>query len=297
MQNKQAEVNIKNVVGDMKSSLIKSMQKMFDELRSKTDKVDKLSKSMDSAVKSLEVVKTDSKAALSRMEDIATSITNLVDTNKETIHLVAGTGCKDQSTAPTDPDILNIKKLVDELRLKSEKQQSEINNLNEQIRNFQQKIPSNSSYNRIDKAPILVNQQSTTPTNNNRKQGTICSGPSRTSIRVANPNIGERLAKLSWIYISNIDVNTTPENIIEALDPTHKNLYKCEKLPSKYRNPQSASFKLGVPETLEGHYMSSDFWPDGAYIAKYYPPQFTSNINRHGRPNFRRTQPNRSRRT
>lgn len=104
---------------------------------------------------------------------------------------------------------------------------------------------------------------------NTNKKGTICCGPNKPSLKIANPNIGERLAKLSWIFLANLEVNTSPADITEILDPQYNHLYKCEKLKSKYRNPRSAAFKLGVPELMEPKCLAPDFWPDGCYVDHY----------------------------
>lgn len=102
----------------------------------------------------------------------------------------------------------------------------------------------------------------------NGRKGRICSGPQRESLKIANPNI-IKYQKLKFIYISNLDVNTTPENITDLLDPKSKDLYVCEKLRSRFKNPRSAAFKLGVPEELEVQYLSPDFWPSGCYVATF----------------------------
>lgn len=60
---------------------------------------------------------------------------------------------------------------------------------------------------------------------------------------VANLNIGQRLAKQSWIYLSNLDINSTPSDIIDVLDGQYKNLYR-------FGNPTRSTFKLGDRGTL-----------------------------------------------
>lgn len=101
--------------------------------------------------------------------------------------------------------------------------------------------------------------------------GKICTGPEYPGLKVANKNIGERIAKLSWIYLSNLDVNTTPQDVVSVLDRKYAHIYQCQKLPSKFKNPMSAAFRLGVPEELKNKYLSSDSWPDGCYVDEYGP--------------------------
>lgn len=102
-----------------------------------------------------------------------------------------------------------------------------------------------------------------------KSDGRICSGPERPMLKVANKNIGERIVKLSWIYLSNLDVQTKPDDILAVLDPKLAHIYQCHKLPSRFQNPNSAAFKLGIPEDLEEKYLSTDFWPDGCVVDRY----------------------------
>ncbi|CAG9773891.1 unnamed protein product [Ceutorhynchus assimilis] len=99
--------------------------------------------------------------------------------------------------------------------------------------------------------------------------GRICSGPERPSLKVANKNIGERMVKLSWVYLSNLDIETKPDDILAVLDPKFTHIYQCHKLPSRFENPNSAAFKLGIPEELEEKYLSTNFWPDGCVVGRY----------------------------
>ena len=290
---KTSEASTKSILADIKNSMVKVLQKGFEELNAKTNKIDKLSKSMEFTNKSVSTVKNDSVAIMSKMEDITTAFNDLTSTNKEVIHLYAGS--KGQTRSTEQKEILAIQKDLQELKDKCKRQEQEIHKLKDKINSLTSKDLTSSEnqsclLSDLTQAPKVqtANNQIPKKIDQRENKGKICSGPGKANIKVANPNIGERLAKLSWIYISNIHVATTSEHIIEALDPTHKHLYKCEKLQSKYKNPKSVSFKLGVPENLEAEYMSPDFWPDGAYIAKYHIPGY----NQHGRNNSEQNRPN-----
>ncbi|CAG9773583.1 unnamed protein product [Ceutorhynchus assimilis] len=84
------------------------------------------------------------------------------------------------------------------------------------------------------------------------------------------------MVKLTWVYLSNLDFETKPDDILAVLDPKFAHIYQCHKLPSRFENPNSAAFKLGIPEELEEKYLSTNFCVVGRY----------KNVGRdnHGRP-------------
>lgn len=187
-----------------------------------------------------------------------------------------------QRNLPSDDRMMDFYNSINECKTLIEQMQNDIITLKES--NIQL-IHMLTTLAPVSNTNMGVSKETTTTTATNGKstmksnaRGMICRGTT-TSLKVANANIGERLAKLSWIYLSNLDVNTTPDNIIEALDQNFKHLYKCEKLPSKFKNPRSAAFKLGVPEQFENKYLSVDFWPDGCFVGKYNPPRKAVNRN------------------
>lgn len=134
---------------------------------------------------------------------------------------------------------------------------------------------TNSNYNKYNRmtSPKYNQVNSQQQSNKNLstrsgKQGMICVGPPRRNLQVANPSIGSG-EKLSFIYLSNLNINTSPESILEVLDPKYRHLYVCTKLRSKFERPRSAAFKLGIPETMKNLYLSKDFWPTGCYVAEF----------------------------
>lgn len=129
-----------------------------------------------------------------------------------------------------------------------------------------------------------------------KASGIICSGPSRPNIRVANPNIGEKVPELAWIYLSNLSTETETGDLLDILDSEYRHLCRCIKLRSKFRRPRSASFKLGVPKDLEERHLSASFWPKGFYVDKYISSNLNQNrhqpLNSHNAANSHRSQKN-----
>lgn len=74
--------------------------------------------------------------------------------------------------------------------------------------------------------------------------------------------------RLSWIYLSNLEKDITPEDITACLDDTYADKYVCQKLTRNYPT-KVASFKLGVPTHMERQVKSLDFWIAGTIVDTY----------------------------
>lgn len=93
-----------------------------------------------------------------------------------------------------------------------------------------------------------------TITQRNTQRSQIHTGKNKSFLKVAN-----RIAKLFWIYTSNLDNIATPRDVINVLDNGYKSLNRCEKLPCKFANSASATFKLRVPDGLGKQYLDLAF--------------------------------------
>ncbi|KAG5864788.1 hypothetical protein JTB14_000718 [Gonioctena quinquepunctata] len=76
------------------------------------------------------------------------------------------------------------------------------------------------------------------------------------------------IVRRSWIYLSNLNNETTPKDILDCLDQRYSNQYVCEKINRKYES-RVASFRLGVPMHMENGVKSLNFWLAGTFVDSY----------------------------
>lgn len=81
-----------------------------------------------------------------------------------------------------------------------------------------------------------------------------------------------------WLYVSNFDMSTTCDDILEVLKEERDLKYACEEVPSKSANPRVKSFKVGVPEYMEEVFRTPSFWPAGVLVNRFYFPKKTSDF-------------------
>lgn len=74
-----------------------------------------------------------------------------------------------------------------------------------------------------------------------------------------------------WIFTSGYDTSTTTKEITDYLNQFQKTEIICEKINT--RNKNTSSFKIGVPYQYKDNFMSSDIWPVGIYVNKYFAPR------------------------
>ncbi|KAI5640238.1 hypothetical protein NE865_07337 [Phthorimaea operculella] len=107
---------------------------------------------------------------------------------------------------------------------------------------------------------------------NRNKRGTVTAAS--TSLKAAEP--------IAQLYVSRLDNETTPEDILQHLEqmanlrrdpsriPTGLTL-GIRKLESKI-STNFRSFVLTVPRKYVGEFMRTDFWPQGVVFRHYRPP-------------------------
>ncbi|KAG5894053.1 hypothetical protein JTB14_037895 [Gonioctena quinquepunctata] len=107
----------------------------------------------------------------------------------------------------------------------------------------------------------------------------------KNKISVGRPGENEAMSKLqpivrrSWIYLSNLNNETTPKDILDCLDQRYSNQYVCEKINKKYES-RVASFRLGVPMHMENEVKSLNFWLAGTFVDSYrFPKKRVSSDN------------------
>lgn len=107
------------------------------------------------------------------------------------------------------------------------------------------------------------------------KTGILGTGTSSISkLKLANPYLGDtELEKLKWLYLANLDISVTAQDILDGIEKQYRDQCRCIQLKSKFRKPRSSIFKLGVPASLEQHFLSENYWPKGLYVDKYRSKQ------------------------
>ncbi|KAG5866701.1 hypothetical protein JTB14_018608 [Gonioctena quinquepunctata] len=87
------------------------------------------------------------------------------------------------------------------------------------------------------------------------------------------------IVRRSWIYLSNLNNETTPKDILDCLDQRYSNQYVCERINKKYES-QVASFRLGVPMHMKNEVKSLNFRLAVTYVDSYrFPKKRVSSDN------------------
>lgn len=76
-----------------------------------------------------------------------------------------------------------------------------------------------------------------------------------------------------WIYVSNLSVETTTEDVMKCLKEAGNYEFTCEPITHKYPNPRVKSFKIGVPRRLYDTIVTPEYWPAGVLVNRYYFPR------------------------
>lgn len=74
--------------------------------------------------------------------------------------------------------------------------------------------------------------------------------------------------KLSYIYASRFESETTEENIRDFIEESGHTVVKVEKL-KPYKETSFSSFKITIRQAFENHFLSEDFWPLGVEYRRY----------------------------
>lgn len=138
-------------------------------------------------------------------------------------------------------------------------------------------VQTGDDYNNYQKHNDRNNKSaSKQPTNQEfSKKGILGTGTSNTpKLKLANPHLGDtELESLTWLYLANLDISVTAQDILDGIEDQYKFQCRCIQLKSKFRTPRSAIFKLGVPPSLEQHFLAENYWPRGLYVDKYRSKQ------------------------
>lgn len=276
------EETISKQVMDMSDGIVKSleagMQKLsqalktdiLDTLKSTQDQLNKLSSDVssirDSNIELVKLLTSHPVSAHSKSDDSKTQKTRPLNIDNDSVIT--------SNALPAPSSIHKNLPEVSSQPLDGTRRENFYKN-NAEHYNKSNNEYTNTNYNKYNRMALpqtnhVSSQQQSNNNLNTRsgKQGMICVGPARQNLQVANPAIGSG-EKLSFIYLSNLNIDTSPESILEVLDPKYRHLYICTKLRSKFERPRSAAFKLGVPETMKNQYLSKDFWPTGCYVAEF----------------------------
>lgn len=73
-----------------------------------------------------------------------------------------------------------------------------------------------------------------------------------------------------WLFVSRLDKSVTEDNVLNFLKAEVDADYKVQKLTPKMENANYASFKIGVPGAIYSQVMKPEFWPQNAFINKFY---------------------------
>ena len=75
-----------------------------------------------------------------------------------------------------------------------------------------------------------------------------------------------QIIKLEWVFLSGLDLDTKPEDIMEFLNQFQLDKgCQCSKMKTK-KDHLYSSFKLGVPGDKKSLIMNADLWPCGTII-------------------------------
>ncbi|KAI5642280.1 hypothetical protein NE865_05642 [Phthorimaea operculella] len=107
---------------------------------------------------------------------------------------------------------------------------------------------------------------------NRNKRGTATAAS--TSLKAAEP--------IAQLYVSRLDCNTTPEDIMQHVNKTFKHRQDLQRVPAgltlEIRQLDSKvttnfrSFVLSVPQKYVCGFIREDFWPQGVVFRRYRPP-------------------------
>lgn len=82
----------------------------------------------------------------------------------------------------------------------------------------------------------------------------------------------------TWIYISNLDLETTAEDIMDVLREVDKNAdFEVEK--REVAKGRKCSFIIKAPLKYEDTLRDVGFWPAEVYVNRYYFPKRKTNFS------------------
>lgn len=87
------------------------------------------------------------------------------------------------------------------------------------------------------------------------------------------------IEKNAWIYVTRLDKDTTAEQIADHLASVCR--VECAKLEGG-NSDRVASFRIRAPFEKKDQIMSSDLWPKGTLLNRYYFPRYKSSQRRNG---------------
>lgn len=74
-----------------------------------------------------------------------------------------------------------------------------------------------------------------------------------------------------WLFTSGYDKSTSEVDVVNYLKSYKPLNYECKKILTK--NPNTSSFKVGIPYQYMDEFLQENVWPLGIYVNKFYPPR------------------------
>ena len=103
---------------------------------------------------------------------------------------------------------------------------------------------------------------------------------------MALPTIQRKIMK--WIFVSRLGRDVTEQDVKDYVKKKANSDCEVSKLTPKVAEANYSSFKVGVVETVYDSIMKPEFWPEHAFINRFYFPRQHKNFPVLGSSNAKR---------